>query len=108
VTAVVTMPANGFYSVLTTGLDNNGRVRYLETTVRVGAAAAGVRGVPSGTVRVHAAADTADADSSVSALSVTGANVGPVMLAGLVLMATGLVLVVTTTRRRWRTAAKRR
>ncbi|GIE93175.1 hypothetical protein [Paractinoplanes rishiriensis] len=96
VSATVTVPASGSHTVLTTGLDNAGRARYLAHSVRVGTAAASVLGVAGKPVAVQAVANT----SSGTALAVTGTRTAPITLAGLFLFATGLLLVVVTGWRR--------
>ncbi|MFF5289272.1 fibronectin type III domain-containing protein [Paractinoplanes globisporus] len=94
----VTMPAKGSFTVLTTGLANGGRVRYLATALHLA-------GVTGGPLTAHLVTGTGTTSSSASDLAVTGAGTGPLLLAGFLMITTGLVLVTTRTRPR-RTAPR--
>jgi hypothetical protein len=85
VSMTVTMPANCSCTALATGLDPDGRIRNVATILRGRTSIAGVRDVPT------SVKDTASR-SSPSALAITGSGSGPVLLAGFLLIVTGLLL----------------
>jgi hypothetical protein len=96
----VTMPARGSYVVLAIGLDKGGRARYLSTALRVRTPAAAVAGTPvkarlvSGTpvTAQTAVTDAGTGGSTASRLAGTGTNSEPVVLAGFLMLMTGLLL----------------
>ncbi|WP_433379393.1 fibronectin type III domain-containing protein [Actinoplanes sp. CA-142083] len=99
----VIMPARSSITVLTTGLAPGGGVRYLATALRPsGTAAAASTGGP---VRIHTAPVKLTTSWSASVLAVTGSSSGPLIMAGFLMVMTGVLLTTMTTRPR-RTAPK--
>ncbi|MCY1145683.1 fibronectin type III domain-containing protein [Actinoplanes sp. Pm04-4] len=115
VSDTVTIPTavTGGVAVLATGLDKVGQARYVKTPVRIVKAVAGVMSTVGGPTGKNGSTTPGSSEhkspttgqsiagsSSTGAMALTGSATGPVMLAGLVILIIGLLLVVTTRKRR--------
>ncbi len=113
ISATVTVPADtpaGVHTLLAIGLSPTGAVRYLAKAVAVdvaggagaqpGSGSAPGASSAGGTGGLPTVQSASDSDASNAAgLAVTGTNLAPVIVSGLLMLTAGLVLLVLTNRR---------